>query len=126
MKSTKGESIRFLVAGSINTLATYLGYLALLSITSYPIAFTLSFVGGIFIAYGVNSLYVFKTPLSRRKMFQYPVIYAFHYGLGILLLAVLVDGIGVDKRIAPLMNIVVLAPLIFMLNKWFLLKQVKR
>jgi putative flippase GtrA len=126
MKFTKGESVRFLVAGSINTLATYLSYLALLGVTSYPIAFSVSFVAGIFIAYGLNTLYVFQVPLSRRKLFQYPLIYAFQYVAGMLLLAILVDGLGVDARFAPLVNVLLLTPVIFMLNKWLLVRKVTR
>lgn len=124
MKSIKREGARFLIAGGINTLVTYLIYLALLNIADYRIAFTLSFIAGIFIAYGLNTLFVFKTPLSLHKMFQYPLLYALQYGGGLLLLAILVDDFGVDKRFAPLINVLLLTPLTFMLNKWFLLRKI--
>jgi len=124
MKFIRAESARFLIAGGINTVATYLIYLLLLNITSYPIAFSISFIAGISIAYGLNTLFVFETQISLRKMFQYPLIYAFQYGVGLLLLAILVDGLGVDKRFAPLINVLLLTPLTFMLNKWFLVRKV--
>lgn len=125
MRSIKAESIRFLIAGGINTLLTYFIYLTFLDIFSYPIAFSISFIAGIFIAYGLNTIFVFKTLLSLRKMFQYPLIYAFQYGVGLLLLAFLVTNLGVDKRFAPLINVLLLTPLTFMLNKWFLVKKVR-
>jgi putative flippase GtrA len=87
-------------------------------------AFSISFIAGILIAYGLNTLFVFETPVSLRKMFQYPVIYAIQYGLGLILLATLVEGFGVDKRFAPLINVVLLTPITFWLNKWFLVRKV--
>lgn len=123
MRSIKAESVRFLIAGGINTLVTYLIYLGLLNFVGYAVAFSISFVAGIFIAYGLNARFVFKAPISLRKLFQYPLIYAFQYAAGLLLLAILVDELGVDKRFAPLINVLLLTPITFMLNRWFLLKK---
>jgi putative flippase GtrA len=120
MKSIKAEGARFLIAGGINTVVTYLIYLAVLNLTSYAIAFSISFVAGIFIAYGLNARLVFKTRVSLRKMCQYPLIYGFQYVSGLLLLAILVNDLGVDARFAPLINVLLLTPITFMLNKWFL------
>jgi putative flippase GtrA len=124
MKFTKSETVRFLITGGVNTLLTYLIYLALIAITDYRTAFTSSFIAGIFIAYSLNALFVFKTALSLRKMIQYPLIYAFQYGTGLLLLGILIENFGVDKRFAPLINLILLTPITFMLNKWFLLRKV--
>jgi putative flippase GtrA len=124
MKSTKGEAVRFLITGVVNTVLTYLIYLALLDITNYRTAFTASFIAGIFIAYSLNALFVFKTTLSLHKMIQYPLIYALQYGTGLLLLEILIENFGVDKRFAPLINVILLTPVTFMLNRWFLLRKV--
>lgn len=123
MRSIKAEGARFLIAGGMNTLVTYLIYLALLNWMAYAIAFSISFLAGIFIAYGLNARFVFKAPLSLHTMFQYPVIYAFQYGGGLLLLAILVDELGVNERVAPLINVLLLTPIAFLLNKWFLLRK---
>jgi putative flippase GtrA len=112
--------MRFLVAGGINTGATYLIYLAVLFVASYRIAYTVAFAAGIVIAYLLNSWSVFKVPLSWKKLLQYPVVYVVQYVAGLILLTVLVDAFGMDKRIAPLVNVVVLIPLTFVLSRYIL------
>jgi putative flippase GtrA len=57
-------------------------------------------------------------------MIQNPLIYALQYGTGLLLLEILIENFGVDKRFAPLINVILLTPVTFMLNRWFLLRKV--
>lgn len=123
MKSIKGEALRFLIAGGVNTVLTYLIYLAFLNVVSYVLAFTLSFIMGIVIAFVIYSLFVFKTPFVWRKMIQYPILYVLQYGGGLVLLAVLVEYMGLDERVAPIINVILLTPITFGLNKWFLTKR---
>ena len=123
MKYIKGEGLRFLIAGGINTLLTYLIYLAILPFASYWIAFSISFAIGVVIAYGLNAAFVFRTALSFTKMARFPAIYLLQYAAGLLLLRILVGGFGVDERVAPLINIAVLTPLTFMINRWFLVER---
>src|SRR5947208_14714290 len=107
MKSIKGEGLRFLIAGGINTLLTYLIYLALLPFASYWIAFSISFAAGVIIAYGLNAGFVFRTSFSLGKMVKFPAIYLLQYVAGLLLLRIFVGSLGVDARIAPLINVAV-------------------
>jgi putative flippase GtrA len=125
MKSIRGEGLRFLVAGGVNTVLTYLIYLAVLDLVGYRLAFTISFAMGIIIAFVMYSLFVFKSPLVWNKLIQYPVLYAIQYVAGLALLAALVEYVGMDKRVAPIINVIVLTPMTFALNKWFLSKRVE-
>jgi putative flippase GtrA len=122
-KSTRAQATSFLVAGSVNTLVTYFIYLALLNFVSYRIAFSITFIAGIFIAYFLNTRFVFDTPFSVRKLLQYPLIYLFQYIAGLLLLMLLVDVLKLDKRFAPLVNVVLLTPLTFVLSRWLLARK---
>lgn len=124
MKSIKREGMRFLVAGGLNTLLTYLVYLALLHVVGYVLAFSLSFVLGIGIAFVIYTLFVFQSPLTWRKMLQYPFLYVAQYAAGLLLLVIIVEYIGLDKRIAPIINLILLTPLTFLLNRWFLAERI--
>jgi putative flippase GtrA len=125
MKSIRGEALRFLIAGGANTVLTYFIYLVLLNVMSYPVAFTTSFTMGILIAFILYSAFVFRTPLAWSKLLQYPILYALQYFAGLALLVILVEYMGLDKRIAPVINIIVLTPVTFILNKWFLSKRTK-
>lgn len=125
MKFIKSECARFLVAGSTNTAFTYLIYLAALQRLGYVTAFTLSFFAGIVFSFIIYSRFVFRSPLILKKFFQYPIIYVFQYISGLILLIVLIKYMGIDKNIAPFVNVILLAPVIFVLNKFFLSKKAK-
>ena len=117
MKFIKSECMRFLIAGSINTVFTYLIYLAALQWFGYVTAFTLSFLGGVIFSFVIYSQFVFKSPFVLKKIFQYPLIYVFQYMSGLILLIVLIKYIGIDKSIAPIINVIILTPITFILNK---------
>ena len=123
MKFTDYHFQKFLLAGALNTLFTYLIYLLLLNFTDYRISFTCSFVIGIIISYALNSFMVFGVSLSWRKLFQYPVIYFIQYALAFVLLNIEVEMMGLDPRIAPLINVVLLIPLTFLLTKYILTRR---
>ena len=91
----------------------------------YKIAFTVSYLAGIIIAYCLNSFFVFSTRLSWRGFARYPFVYLIQYVVGLLMLSVEVDMLGFDKRIAPLINILLLLPFTFLLNKWFIVGRSK-
>ena len=108
---------RFVVAGAINTGATYLLYLLLLQVSPYGVAYSLSFVAGILIGYLLNSLWVFKRGLETRTATTYPLAYLLNYLLGIGLLWVLVDVTGLPASVAPLLVMLVSVPLMYVVTK---------
>lgn len=119
-KFTDNRLLRFVAAGGLNTLATYVIYLLLLRCVDYRIAFSLSFALGIVIAYMLNSRVVFSVAFSWRRLLAYPAVYCIQYGLALALLDLEVERMGLDRRIMPLMNVALLLPFTFLLNKWFL------
>jgi len=125
-KSTKAQAISFLFAGGLNTLISYGIYFALLNVMGYRIAFSITFCFGIFIAYYLNTRFVFGTPFSWRNLVQYPLIYFFQYIAGLLLLMFLVDILEIDNRLAPLINVILLTPLTFLMSRWILTRKNKK
>ncbi len=122
MKSTKTQALRFLIAGCVNTGLTYLIYLIALNFFGYTAAFSISFVIGIFVAFILNSWFVFSAPVLWQKLLQYPFIYLVQYVVGLLLLTALVEKLQLDERVAPIVNVVILVPITFALNRWFILR----
>ncbi len=114
------EVIRFIVAGACNTVFTYVIYLVALKLFGYITAFTISFLSGIVFAFIIYSLFVFRTKISWKKFIQYPLIYLIQYLLGIGLLIIFVELCGLAKDIAPLVNVLILTPFTFFINRWFL------
>lgn len=125
MKSIKGEGIRFLVVGGANTLFTYIVYLVLLPPLGYVYAFTVSFAVGVVFAFVAYTSFVFRSSLKWQKLYKYPFLYIAQYISGLTLLSLLIKWLGLDERIAPVVNVIVLTPLTFFLNKWFLAEKGK-
>jgi putative flippase GtrA len=125
MKFMNKRLLRFIWVGGLNTLFTYLVYLLLLQFTNYYLAFSLSFALGIVIAYALNSFVVFQTIFLWHRLLQYTLVYAFQYALASTLLLTEVKGMGLDCRIAPLINSVMMLPLMYTLNQWFLTRKGK-
>ena len=120
MKFIEARFLRFVIIGGLNTLITYLLYLIFLGLVDYRVAFTISFIFGVFIAYFLNSLIVFKVTFSWKKLLQYPIIYLVQYSLALILLNLEVELMSIDQVIAPLINVALLLPVTFLLNRYIL------
>ena len=114
------EVVRFIVCGVVNTAVTFLMYLSLLWVASYAVAYTLSYVAGIFIAYWLNAKFVFQEPLSVSRALQYPLVYLVQYVLGLALLFLLVELAHLSKVIAPLVVVILTLPVTFFLSRYLI------
>ncbi len=125
-KLFNAESVRFIIAGGLNTLITYLFYLLLLLFSPYEIAYSTSFATGIASGYTLNALFVFRQPWMWKKMFQFPVVYIVQYAIGLLFMTILVDRFHIDKKVAPIIIILLSLPLTFLLSKFIVKHGVKQ
>lgn len=114
--------LRFLVAGTANTLGGYLLYLLLQMVLPYQAAYFLAFVAGVVCAYCLNTLFVFRTRLSWRTFLAYPMIYVAQYAISAPMLAGLVEWLDVPSTIAPLIVSVAMIPVSFLLNRFTLVR----
>lgn len=117
MKSFSAEGARFLVVGAINTGLGYLIYLAALVLFSYPIAYTISYLIGVVISYGLNTWFVFRARWSWRRLAAYPLVYALQFALGLGLLFVLVEVFGLSAAVAPLLVVAATIPVTFFASR---------
>ncbi len=113
----RADFVRFIVAGALNTGATYIIYRLILLAAPYAFAYTIAFVAGIGISFLLNTTYVFRTAPTVRAAAQYPLVYAVQYLAGLLGLYALVQYLGVDARIAPLITLLLTIPLSFVLSR---------
>ena len=110
------ESVRFLVAGVLNTAASYGLYLLLLGPCPYAVAYTLSYVFGIGLAYGLMCRFVFRQRERLGSALGFPVVYGVQYVLGLALLTFFVGTLRVDPRLGPLLVIACTVPISFVLS----------
>lgn len=77
----------------------------------------MAYVIGVVFSYWFNATVVFKTALSWKGFFTYPLVYVAQYVISALLLGALVEYVGVDKRLAPLVATAAMVPLTYVMSK---------
>ena len=112
--------MRFLVVGGLNTVLTYVIYVALVLFLSYSIAYTVTYALGIFISYYLNTQLVFKRKLRLAVALQYPAVYVVQYLIGLALLYVLVELASVSKFVAPILTVVVTVPATYLISRYII------
>ena len=120
MINLKNKFIKFLSAGVINSLASYLLYLLLVLFLSYQISYAMAFIFGIVLSFVLNTKYVFKVDQTIKKFMLFPLVYFVQYILGALMLNFLIELIGINKFFAPLVIAVFLLPVSYILSKLIL------
>jgi putative flippase GtrA len=113
----RGEALRFIVIGAINTVATYALYLVLLPQAGYKLAYTAAYVVGIVFAYLLNTRFVFRVRRTLASFTLFPLVYLVQYALGIATLYVAVTLFNVPERFALIASIVVTIPITFLLSR---------
>lgn len=120
MLKLKHEIIRFLIVGATNTITSYLIYLTLLHFTHYNIAYSISYVFGVIQSYLLNSYYVFKVKPSLKKALSFPLVYIMQYGLGLILLHIIIKMLHISPETAGILVIIISTPINFVLNRLIL------
>lgn len=114
----RSPSVRFVIMGALNTLLTYIAYLALTIIVHYQVAYAISYAFGIVFSYGANTRYVFlKSRRTLSNFTAYIFNYLFIYLVSSLSCHLLVQELGVNKEIAPLLAIALIFPLNYFLSR---------
>jgi putative flippase GtrA len=109
--------IRFLLSGGLNTLLTFCLYWLLLLWVHYQVAYAVSYVAGIALGYLLNVKFVFRVRHSMRKAALFPFVYLINYVCGAAIVALVVNVLRWDVRVAPLIAILLTLPLTFLLTR---------
>lgn len=116
--AARAEFLRFLVVGATNTVLGYLLYWILLSVLPYGAAYTAAYAIGILISYLLNCTIVFQRKPTWSGLLRFPLVYVVQYALGLALLALFVERLRLDKRIAAAAVAGCSVPLTFVLSRW--------
>jgi putative flippase GtrA len=108
---------RFIISGGLNTALTYAIYLALLQVLSYHISYTVAYLSGIALAYALNRYFVFEGHRGLWSIAALPLIYLAQYLLGLFLIWVSVEKLGVSDVVAPLLVIMISVPFTYFLSR---------
>ena len=108
---------RWFWVGAGNTLLSLAVYQVLVIVMPYAAAYTLAFVTGILTAAWGQSRFAFGTKLSFSSFLRFTAAYLLTYIVGLALLALLIEYVGLHKAVAPFAVLVVQAPLSFVLSR---------
>ena len=112
------EKLRFLVAGGSTTLFSYALYAALLFLGMAPMpSYVIAYLAGILWSYLVNSLWVFKSPMTLSRFFKFPVVYVVQAAASFALFHLLHNVLHVHALIAPVLVTALLIPVTYILSK---------
>ena len=90
--------LRFLVGGGVNTGVTWVLFLVLAHFFPPSAAYTLTYLFGIGLAYGINSRFIFRVSLGLRTTWRYPFVYLVQYAYGLAAVHVLAERLGLSKE----------------------------
>lgn len=114
--TARGQALRFIAFGGLNTLVTYALYCALVTFIAPQVAYAIVFMLGIALAFVLNSKYVFGARLRAGAAAIYPLVYVVQYGANALLIDAFI-AMGVGPRTALAISLVIVTPVSFALNR---------
>lgn len=106
---------RFLVAGTLNTAASYVVYLLLLSVVDYRVAYSVAYVAGLAGGYWANARFVFGALPRVATVTGYLLCYGATYAVSVAVLWAVVTWGGVPRPLAMLAALAVAVPLSYAL-----------
>ncbi|WP_084704067.1 GtrA family protein [Phaeacidiphilus oryzae] len=117
------QIVRFALVGGVNTGTFYVGYRLLLHTgMPYFIAYTLAFIISMVGSFFMNTYFTYRTRPTWRKFLFFPLTNLTNYVVTSVGTLVLVNGLGLDKRYAPLLAAVAAIPFTYLLSKRILLR----
>lgn len=116
-RGTAGEVARFAAVGVVNTLTYYGAYLLLVGVLPYLVAHVVAFVVSMLGSFLLNCLVTYRTRPTWRKLLLFPLTVAANFTITTVGVAVLVELLAVDTRVAPLLAAVGAIPLTFLATR---------
>jgi putative flippase GtrA len=110
--------LRFVVSGGLNTLVSYVVFLAASLVFHYAVAYTMAYIAGILLSYWLAATFVFGTGFAARSALRFPLVYIVQYLYGVGVLFVMVDLLGISHHVAMLLAIITSIPLSFVLVRY--------
>lgn len=127
MTSWRGQGVRYLAVGAASNVVLYLLYLLITRVGVEPkTAMTTLFIGGMIQTFVLNKRWTFgNRRFSKAEILKYLVAYCFGYGINLLVLFFFVDVAGYRHEAVQCIAVVVIALMLFLLQKFWVFRTVK-
>ena len=113
--------VRFVAAGTANTLISIVFYQAALFVMGHLPAYVLAYAVGVAIAYYLYARHVFDARTSARGFVRFAVFYAVAGVVGSLINSGLIEGLGWHARLAIFVTVLLMLPVNYLGSRWCLL-----
>lgn len=120
-RALAGEVVRFAVVGVANTVTYYVTYLVLVRVLPYLVAHVIAFAVAMVGSFLLNCRFTYRTRPTWRKLLLYPLTVAANFVITTVGVGLLVELVGMDERVAPLVAAVAAIPLTFLATRSVLL-----
>ncbi|WP_162823625.1 GtrA family protein [Lysobacter sp. TY2-98] len=115
-----GQVARFVLAGALNTLLSYVIYWCLLRAVDYRVAYATSYVATILTGFAFNTWFVFRTTWSWRKLAMFPGVYLVNFFVGLGIVWMCISLLGLPAEVAPIVATLAVVPLGFVMTRLLL------
>jgi putative flippase GtrA len=121
-KAARGlpPALKFLVAGSANTLFSILVYQMLLLVTGHVAAYAVAYIVGIVVAYYLYARHVFHASMTSQRFVLFALFYVLTGLLGTLVNAALIGHLGLHARAAIFVTVMLMLPVSYFGSRWCL------
>ena len=120
-----GRFVRFGVVGVLNTGIYYACYLVLRLVVPYIAAHVCAFAIAMVCSYFLNCYITFRTPPTWRAFLLFPLSTAANFAITTVGLPVMVQGFGMDERIAPLPVAVIAIPITYVVTHFVIMGRLR-
>jgi len=111
------EFFRFIIAGSVNTLLSWLIFVALVQYLAYLVAYSMAYVFGILVSYYLNVKFVFRESIMLESIIKYPLIYLSQYFCGMILMWIIAGQLKLPPQVAMGIVITMTVPITFLISR---------
>jgi len=110
---TAGQVTRFIVAGAVNTGVTGAIFFGLSLAMAPSLAYTIAFCLGVGFAVAITPRFVFLARVAHTRRALYALWYALVYLVGLGVVYLLHDGLGLDRPVVVVLTLATTATLGF-------------
>jgi len=110
--------INFTASRVICAFISYALYLFLLMLITYELAYVVSYVIGVALAYFINAEYVFKQTLNQKALILFTLTYVVQFLITLVLLKFFVDSLGIPDWLALGLCVIIILPATYLMSKW--------
>jgi putative flippase GtrA len=110
--------VRFLIAGTLNTLLSIAVYQAALWVTGHMVAYVIAYAVGILFAYVAYARHVFDAALSKQRFGAFAIFYLASGGIGTLVNTALIEQFALHARVAIFVTVLIMLPVNYAGSRW--------